>query len=112
MKKILILFVILLTSNLCKAQFIKEKSVNVQIGYGLSSPYDSVDDIADDGFFIQGEFVLKVASWVEIRPYAGLILTNSNGKDFNDNPTDEKAETKAFLIGGKERQGLGLQFLG
>jgi hypothetical protein len=103
MKKTLILIVIILTSNLVDAQFIKEKSINAQIGYGLSAPNNSVDEIVDDGFFAQGELVLKVTSWFELRPYAGLILTNSNGKDLNDNPTDEKAESKAFLLGGKVR---------
>lgn len=103
MKKTLILLIIVLTSNIAEAQFIKEKSINAQIGYGLSAPNNSVDEIVDDGFFAQGELVLKVASWVELRPYAGLILTSSNGKDLNDNPTDEKAETKAFLLGGKVR---------
>tara|TARA_B110000259_G_scaffold174709_1_gene209299 strand:+ start:16 stop:579 length:564 start_codon:yes stop_codon:yes gene_type:complete len=103
MKKTLILIVIILTSNLVDAQFIKEKSINAQIGYGLSAPNNSVGEIVDDGFFVQGELVLKVTSWFELRPYAGLILTNSNGKDLNDNPTDEKAESKAFLLGGKAR---------
>lgn len=93
----------ILTSNLVDAQFVKEKSINVQIGYGLSAPNNSVSEIVDDGFFAQGELVLKVTSWFELRPYAGLILTNSNGKDLNDNPTDEKAESKAFLLGGKAR---------
>ena len=103
MKKTLILLTLFLTSNLAKAQVITEKSLNVQIGYGLSSAYKSIDDIADDGFFAQGELVLKVTSWVELRPYAGFIFTSSNGKDINDNPTDEKATTKAFLLGGKAR---------
>ena len=103
MKKTLILIVIILTANLVDAQFIKEKSINAQIGYGLSSPNNSVDEIVGDGFFVQGELVLKVTSWLELRPYAGLILTSSNGKDLNDNPTDEKAESKAFLLGGKAR---------
>jgi hypothetical protein len=103
MRKTIILLIIILTSNLAEAQFIKEKSINAQIGYGLSAPNNSVDEIVDDGFFAQGELVLKVASWVEFRPYAGFILTSSNGKDLNDNPTDEKAETKAFLLGGKAR---------
>lgn len=94
---------IILNSNFVEAQFIKEKSITAQIGYGLSSPYNSIDEIVDDGFFAQGELVLKVASWIEFRPYAGFILTNSNGKDLNDNPTDEKAESKAFLLGGKTR---------
>lgn len=102
-KKTLLLIAIILTSNLAEAQFIKEKYIHGQIGYGLSAPYHSVDDIVDSGFFLQGDLVMKVASWVELRPYAGFILTQSNGKDLNDNPTDEKAETKAFLLGGKIR---------
>ena len=103
MIKNLILLVTFVISNLAEAQFIKEKSINAQIGYGMSVPYYSSDDIINSGFFLQGEYILKAASWVEFRPYAGLILTSSNGKDFNDNPTDEKAESKAFLIGGKTR---------
>ncbi len=103
MRKSLILLIILLTSSLAEAQYIKEKAINIQIGYGLSAPNNSVDDTADDGFFAQGELVLKVSSWVELRPYAGLILTSSNGKDLNNNPTDEKAVAKAFLLGGKAR---------
>lgn len=103
MKKNLILFAVFLISSFAKAQFIKEKSINIQIGYGMTVPYYSADEIIDSGFFLQGEYVLKAASWVEFRPYAGLIVTNSNGKDFNDNPTDEKAETKAFQMGGKAR---------
>jgi hypothetical protein len=62
MKKTLILLTIVLTSNLVKAQFITEKSLNAQIGYGLSAPNNSVDEIVDDGFYTQGELVLKVAS--------------------------------------------------
>lgn len=103
MRKILITLVIILTSNLAIAQTVKEKSIIAKIGYGLSAPDDSSGNIINNGFFIQGEYVLKIASWVELRPYAGLILTNSNGKDINDNPTDEKATSKAFLIGGKTR---------
>ncbi|TDU34312.1 outer membrane protein with beta-barrel domain [Gelidibacter sediminis] len=103
MKKNLIFLAILMISALAQAQFIKEKSLNIQIGYGLSGPYYSNDDIVDSGFFLQGEYILKAASWVEFRPYAGLIITNSNGKDLNENPTNEKAETKAFLMGGKAR---------
>ena len=92
-----------MTSTIVEAQFIKEKSINAQIGYGISVPFNSVDEVADAGFFAQGELVLKVSSWIEFRPYAGFVLTSSNGKDINDNPTNEKAETKAFLLGGKVR---------
>ncbi|MDX1472324.1 MAG: hypothetical protein R3213_12565 [Flavobacteriaceae bacterium] len=103
MKNYLTLVVIILASNFVEAQFITEKSINAQAGYGISVPYNSIDDIADDGFFAQGELVLKVKSWVELRPYAGFILTSSNGKDLNNDPTEEKAESKAFLLGGKVR---------
>lgn len=103
MKKILTLLILVLTSNIIEAQFIKEKSINAQIGYGLNLPNKSVDKIAGDGLFLQGELVLKIASWVEFRPYTGLILTNSNGKDIYDNPALEKVESKAFLLVGKVR---------
>lgn len=103
MKKHIIVLILILVSNFVEAQFIKQKSINALIGLGISSPYNSVDEIADEGFFIQGELVLKVASWVEFRPYAGYISTSSDGKDLNDNPTTEKAESKAFLLGAKAR---------
>ncbi|HDZ07081.1 hypothetical protein LCGC14_0166820 [marine sediment metagenome] len=103
MKKTLILLILALTSNLAEAQFIKEKSINAQIGYGISVPFNSIDQVADKGIFAQGELVLKVTSWFELRPYAGFILTNSNGKDLNNNLTNEKAESKAILLGGKAR---------
>ncbi|WP_344715056.1 hypothetical protein [Winogradskyella damuponensis] len=103
MKKILIVIIVVLTSNIVSAQFVKEKSINAIIGYGISVPYNSMDDVADRGLLLQGELVLKVRSWFELRPYAGLILTSSNGKDLNNNPTDEIAESKAFLLGGKAR---------
>ncbi len=92
-----------LTSSLVEAQFIREKALNVQIGYGLSTSNNSLTDVVDDGFFAQGELVLKVASWVELRPYAGVIFTNSNSRTLNGNPTDDKAVSKAFLVGGKTR---------
>ena len=52
MKKNLILLVIFVISNLAEAQFIKEKSINAQIGYGMSVPYYSADDIINSGFFM------------------------------------------------------------
>lgn len=103
MKKQLVLLIFILVSSLSQAQFIKEQSINAQIGFGISSPYESEDEIADTGFFVQGEYVMKLASWVELKPYLGMVTTSSNGKDLNNDPTDEKAETKAVLLGGKFR---------
>lgn len=85
------------------AQFIKEKSITAQIGFGTTSPRQSSSDVADSGFFIQGEFVLEAKSWLQFRPYAGFISTKSDGKDLNDNPTFEKSIMTAVLIGGKAR---------
>ncbi len=102
-KRTLTVCILLLTTMLLKAQFIKEKSINAQIGFGLSAPYNSTDNIVDDGFFAQGELIFKATSWVEFRPYLGIIITNSNGEDLNGTPTDEKAESKALLVGGKVR---------
>ena len=103
MKKAVILIVILLISNIANAQFIKEKSITAQIGYAITVPDNGEDNVINSGFYAQGELMLKVTSWFSIRPYAGLILTNSNEKDVNDQPTDERGETKAFLLGGKGR---------
>ena len=102
-KNLILILFLLLGSSVVQAQFIKEKAINAQIGYGLSAPNNSADVIINEGVFAQGEIVLKVFSWVDIRPYAGFIYTSSNGKDVDNNPTDEKAETKALLLGGKTR---------
>lgn len=103
MKVFFFLLANILFVSLGTAQFIQEKSINAQIGYGLSAPINSVDESVDTGLFLQGELVLKVKSWVELRPYAGFIFTNANGQDLDNNPTDEIAESKAFLLGGKVR---------
>ncbi|RZS91868.1 hypothetical protein [Aquimarina brevivitae] len=98
-----ILFLFLLASNSIEAQFIKETAIQGQIGFGSTAPYRSSDEIVNSGFFAQGELVLKAASWFELRPYLGFISTSSDGEDVNGNPTDEKAESKAVLLGGKAR---------
>ncbi|MCX7548330.1 hypothetical protein OS188_10245 [Xanthomarina sp. F1114] len=102
MKNILVIITIILTSFQVKAQIIKEKSIDASIGFGLTSPYDDVD-ITGTGFYLQGEYVLKLASWVDVRPYAGLILTKPQSDDNQEYGPDYKATTKAFLIGGKTR---------
>ena len=68
----------------------------------MSAPYDDID-VTDTGFYLQAEYVLVLSKWIDLRPYAGLILTKSDGIDLNENPTPYKATSKAFLIGGKTR---------
>lgn len=103
MRKTLTLLIIVLASNFVNAQFIKERSINAQFGLGMSEPNRSTDQVDDDGLFVQCEIVLKAASWIGFRPYAGFIWTSSDGTDLNDNPTDEKGTSKALLLGGKAR---------
>ena len=103
MKNKLIILVFLLASHLLKAQSDRETFLNVQLGLGGTVPYYSVDEIVDNGFFMQGEYIVRVRSWIEVRPYLGLILTKSDGNDINGNPTTEKATSRAGLMGGKGR---------
>ena len=103
MKKLATFLLLILTSYASQAQFIKEKAINAQVGYAICFPYNSISEVASGGFFVQGELVLKAASWVDFRPYAGFAYTNSNGRDINNNPTYERAETTSFMLGGKAR---------
>jgi len=89
-----LILVLLLTSNLSQAQIFEKKAMSVQVGYGLSTPFYSDEEIVNDGFFLQGEYVLIISSWVEIRPYAGLIVTRSNGKDLNGSQRMKKQKPK------------------
>jgi len=100
MKKIITIVLTIIASIQVNAQLIKEKSIDVSIGYGLSTPYDDVD-IAGSGFYLQGEYVMTLAKWIDMRPYAGLILTKAD--DNEQNSPEYKSTANAFLIGGKVR---------
>lgn len=103
MKKKFLLPVLLLTTVVASAQFVRQTAVNAQLGYALTQPHFSEAEIADQGFMLQGEYVMKIASWVQIKPYASFFLTHSNGRDIYDRPTTERAETTAVMLGGKAR---------
>ncbi len=102
-KKAVIVFLVSLCWIGVNAQFIKERRLNAKIGYGLSFAENSVDDAFSDGLYLQGEYVLKVTSWVAFKPYGGLLLTSKKGKTLDDAPTNEVASSKALLLGGKIR---------
>lgn len=102
MKNIIICLFTVFASVKAEAQLIKEKSIDVSIGYGTSYPYDDVD-ISGSGFFLQGEYMLKLANWIDLRPYSGLILTKSNKEDTQENEPKYKLTANAFLIGVKTR---------
>jgi hypothetical protein len=90
---------VILSSQL-SAQFVKEKSIDVSIGLGISLPYDDVD-VNSLGGYLQGEYVLTLAKWIDIRPYAGFIFTKTNTDDNQTNGIASKANSTAFLLGGK-----------
>ncbi len=100
MRKVIVIILIILVSTQVKAQLIKEKSIDASIGYGISAPYDDVD-ITGSGFYLHGEYVLTLAKRIDIRPYAGLILTKTDNNE--QNAPEYKSTANAFLIGGKTR---------
>lgn len=102
MKKNIIFILILLVSIKLKAQLIKNRSIDTSIGYGVSFPHDDVN-ITGSGLYLQGEYAVALASWIDIRPYAGLILTKAGKFDENYMGPAFKTITNAFLIGGKTR---------
>ncbi|GAB2766041.1 hypothetical protein [Salinimicrobium soli] len=100
MKKILFVLLTLLVSTGSHAQFIKEKSVDVSVGYGISSSYDEYA-VSGTGFYAQGEYVLHLANWIDIRPYLGMIIAEHMGED--DIEKGYKSTASAALFGGKTR---------
>lgn len=102
MKNNILLILMIVASMQVSAQLVKEKSVNVAIGLGFSYPTDAID-VSGSGFYVQGGYVNTLKKWIDIRPYAGLILTKTNS-DYNDrHGTDFKSSTNALLIGAKAR---------
>ena len=75
MKKKLVIIFTFLAFTQVDAQLIKEKSIDASIGYGISAPYDDVD-ITGTGFYLQGEYVLTLSKWIDIRPYADQLQTH------------------------------------
>ncbi len=91
---------LILVSIYTNGQQANKNSIDVAIGYGLSLPYDDID-ITATGFYLQGEYAYKLTTWMDVRPYVGLILTEYNEDDdfpFTSTPT---LSTNAVLIGGK-----------
>ena len=93
---------ILLASTQVQAQFIKEKAIDVSIGIGFSAPDDGYEVIGN-GFYAQGEYVLGLNKWIDIRPYVGYISTKMSEGDTDQINAGYRATANAFLFGGKTR---------
>ncbi|WP_411766664.1 hypothetical protein [Winogradskyella sp. A3E31] len=102
MKKVQLIILLTLIGQAVSAQFIKQKEINVSAGFGLSAPYEDVD-IYGSGFFAQGELVLTAASWVDFRPYAGIIFTSDTDDENSTLDPSFKSTANAFLGGVKSR---------
>ena len=92
-----ILIFIILGINNINSQSRDTQSLNLSVGFGVSAPYDETD-IQGSGFFAQGEYIFNLKKWIDLRPYAGFIITNED----SDNEI-YKVTSKALLIGGKGR---------
>lgn len=98
----IIVVLLLIASINAKAQFIKSKSIDVSAGFGLSSPSDEYD-ITGNGVYAQGEYVLELSKWIDIRSYAGFVFTGGNNDNAIDGEPDYEVTTDALSLGGKIR---------
>ena len=101
LKKIIVIISLFLAASRVDAQLIKNTSLDASIGYGISVPSDEYN-LTASGFYLQGEYVLELASWIDIRPYAGVIFTKSPDNKIENQP-NYSVTSNAFLIGGKTR---------
>ncbi|MDO1502518.1 hypothetical protein Q2T40_20475 [Winogradskyella maritima] len=102
MKNIIKLLFITLSINISSAQFVKEKAIKASIGYGQSAPYEDID-VTGSGFYAQGELVLTVTSWIDFRPYAGVLFTKPDEQENPEIDPSFKSTANAFMTGVKTR---------
>lgn len=102
MKRIILLGLILFTSIEGRTQFIEERAIDVSAGLGISSGYDDYD-LSGTGFYGQVELVLSPASWIDLRPYAGMIMTETSGEYKEKIALGYRSTAEAFMFGGKTR---------
>lgn len=97
---ITLLFLLVVLSS-AQAQFVKSRSVDISAGIGLSSP-NADYDIRGQGVYAQGEYVLEISKWIDLRSYAGFVFTGSEKTDAEEE-IEYAVTTNAFLLGGKIR---------
>ncbi|MFD0976502.1 hypothetical protein [Salinimicrobium gaetbulicola] len=100
MRKLFLVVLFILGSTGAHAQVVKERSVDVSIGMGISAPYDEYDVIGS-GFYAQGEYVLHLASWIDVRAYLGMIIAEKIEDE--EKEKGYRSTSSAALFGGKTR---------
>jgi hypothetical protein len=85
-----------------------ETTLNVSIGYGMCTTLDQIDQNMEDeiygtGLYLQCEYNLHLASWVNLIPYGGLIITGVRQDNTYTQKYDYEVTTKALLLGAKVR---------
>ncbi|MET7030630.1 hypothetical protein [Sediminicola luteus] len=95
-------FMALLTTHIVMAQPKKGEFINASIGLGVSAPYEEVD-IYGSGFYALGEYVFAMTKWFGVKPYAGLIFTSPDKNSTQEDLSQYKVTSNAFLLGGKIR---------
>ena len=103
MRKILFIILTILALTRVEAQSIEERSTYVSIGLGISVPYEQMNLFRSPGVYAQGEYILRPASWIDFRPYAGVILTKFKEIDPEELEARYRSSANALLIGGKTR---------
>lgn len=102
MKKTLFTLLAIFGLTFSQAQSFGQRAIDVSIGLGISSPIDAVD-YSGTGFYAQGEYVWSLTSWMDLRPYAGLILTRMTEEPTWPYQAGDRSTANAFLFGGKAR---------
>lgn len=100
--RLLFSLVLLFFFNVTTAQFAKEHSLDIAVGLGLSAPYDDVD-VTGTGFYLQGEYVHPLTTWLELRPYAGVIFAKTRFRDDEPPGPRFRSDSNGALLGGKAR---------
>lgn len=79
-----------------------EEVIEVSAGYAMSVPYDKLG-YHGSGVFAQAEYLFEINEWMDLRPYAGYILTKMDGDLSGAFDPGDKATADAVLFGGKAR---------
>ena len=101
-KKTVFVFFVMLCFSFGYGQLPKKKAIDLSVGYGLSVPYDDFD-VTGEGFYFQGEYVINLKKWIDVRPYVGLILAKTNTGDDALPGQNFRSDAEGGLFGIKSR---------